>query len=197
MWYRLKFVLLQLSFLVRKVFTTDKVHFLFVCLTVNVCIICVFSISAADTIKPPTSEPFKKPPTRNGSRMRTPLKTSMPTSNGVKADQPVTLRYTNSAKGKRESDNQTQEPVVEPSYQIASPNTFWKIVKFRKRQFTWNITKSCWYWSESFGCLTQCSVNQRTAVLSLTVLLQKYFVWILNIPGFYASTDLWSAPNQY
>lgn len=78
----------------------------------------------ADQVKPPVSEPFKKPPTRSGSRMRTPLKTTGPATNGISTDQAVTLRYTNSAKGKRESENQTQEPVVEPTYQVTSPNTF-------------------------------------------------------------------------
>lgn len=77
-----------------------------------------------DTLKP-TSDPFRKPATRSGSRMRTPLKTSGPLTNGVKADPAVTLRYTSSAKGKREepTENQTQE-VTEPACQPTSPNTF-------------------------------------------------------------------------
>lgn len=82
------------------------------------------NIAAADQMKPPVSEPFKKPPTRSGSRMRTPLKTTVPATNGINTDQAVTLRYTNSAKGKRESENQIQEPIVEPTYQVTSPNTF-------------------------------------------------------------------------
>ena len=57
--------------------------------------------------------------------MRTPLKTTGPCTNGVNPDQAVTLRYTNSAKGKREeaNENQTQEK-VEPAFQPTSPNTF-------------------------------------------------------------------------
>lgn len=79
----------------------------------------------ADTLKPPTSDPFKKPATRCGSRMRTPLKTTGPSTNGIKPDQAITLRYTNSAKGKRENgfEHQIQE-TVEPTFQPSSPNTF-------------------------------------------------------------------------
>lgn len=90
----------------------------------------MFLFTAGDTLKP-TSDPFRKPATRSGSRMRTPLKTSGPLTNGVKADPAVTLRYTSSAKGKREepTENQTQE-VTEPACQPTSPNTFWEIIDF-------------------------------------------------------------------